>query len=230
MGLGAELCVVKDRTIGGRILEQDAKGWRAEVISRKVTYDHSITERFGTGPHQVDGLGMTALVDEKGIGGRRTGLGATTEGHRFGGGGAFIKQRGICHIQASEIHDHRLEVEQGFEPPLRNLGLIGRVLCVPTGIFQDVAQNDPWRQGAIIAHADKRAVKFVRLRQGAHISQHIGFAAWPGQLQFAAHADRLGYGLVDEGIERIDPDDLDHAGNIQFAWPQMTMDELIQPP
>ena len=43
---------------------------------------------------------------------------------------------------AGQVADHRLEIQQRFEPALGNLGLIRRVLRVPAGIFQDVALDD----------------------------------------------------------------------------------------
>ena len=46
--------------------------------------------------------------------------------HRFGGGGAFVEQRRRRDLHPGEIADHRLEVQQRLEAPLRDLGLVRR--------------------------------------------------------------------------------------------------------
>jgi len=44
--------------------------------------------------------------------------------------------------QAGEIGDDRLEIEQGLEAALGDLGLIGRVSGIPAGVFEDGALDD----------------------------------------------------------------------------------------
>ncbi len=58
---------------------------------------------------------------------------------------------------AGEVTDHRLEGQQRFEPPLRDLGLVRRVRRVPAGILEHVALDHRRHDRAGIPHADVRA-------------------------------------------------------------------------
>ena len=60
---------------------------------------------------------------------------AMTHHHGLGGGGAFIQHGGVGDLQAGEIGDDGLEIQQGLQPALRNLGLVRRVGGVPAGVF-----------------------------------------------------------------------------------------------
>ena len=59
--------------------------------------------------------------------------------HGLGGGGGLVEQRGVGELQAGQVDDHRLEVEQRLEPALADLGLVGRVGGVPARVLQHVA-------------------------------------------------------------------------------------------
>ena len=82
-------------------------------------------------------------------------------GHRLGGGGRFVEQRGVGDVEAGQVGDHGLEIEQRFEPALRDLRLVGRVGGVPAGIFEDVALDDRRRDRVVIALADEGAEDLV---------------------------------------------------------------------
>ena len=60
---------------------------------------------------------------------------AMTHHHGLSGGGAFIQHGGVGYLQAGEISDDGLKIQQGLQPALRNLGLVRGVGGVPTGIF-----------------------------------------------------------------------------------------------
>ena len=77
--------------------------------------------------------------------------------HRFGGRGALVEQRRVRDRQAGEIAHHGLEVEQRFEPPLRDLRLVRRVGGVPAGILQDVALDHGRDQAVAVAHGRCRS-------------------------------------------------------------------------
>ena len=78
---------------------------------------------------------------------------AMQHGHRLGGRRRFIEQRRVGDFHAGQIADHGLEIEQAFESPLRQFGLIRRVGRVPAGIFEHVAQDDAGRDAIGIAEA-----------------------------------------------------------------------------
>jgi hypothetical protein len=109
---------------------------------------------------------------------------AQTERHRhgFGGGGGFVEHRGVGDIERGEVGHHRLKIQQRFEPALGNLCLIGRVLRIPAGIFEDAALDDRWRDGVVITLADERAEHFVLPRNFFQFGERVIFAARGGKV------------------------------------------------
>ena len=71
----------------------------------------------------------------------------------LGGGGRFVEHRRVGDFHPGQVRGECLEVQQGFHPPLRNLRLVGRVLRVPTGTFQDVALNHRRGDAIRLPHA-----------------------------------------------------------------------------
>ena len=51
--------------------------------------------------------------------------------HGLSGGCALVQQRGVGHRHACDVTDHGLVVQQGLQPTLGDLGLVGRVLGYP---------------------------------------------------------------------------------------------------
>ena len=124
----------RDRTGGPRT---GVSGFRSR--SGSPTYDLE-AEALGARLDDADGLGMGVAVDEEGVA-----LDVLTtrlrHRHGLGRGGALIEQRGIGELEAGQVDDHLLEIEQRFEPALADFGLVGRVGRVPAGIFQHIAQD-----------------------------------------------------------------------------------------
>ena len=83
---------------------------------------------------------------------------------------------------AVRSRDHRLEIQQRFEPALGNLRLIRRVLRIPAGIFEDVALNDRRRDAIVIALPDERAEHFVFGRNPAQFGERFKFTFRGGQV------------------------------------------------
>ena len=131
-------------------------------------------QRLGAGAQHGQRLRMHFAVDEERFClGRR---GALRQRHRFRGRGGLIEQRGVGDIEPGEIADHGLEIEQGFQPALADLGLIRRIGRVPRRILQDVALDHRRQDRAGIALADQRGENLVLRRQLAHMRQRLGFA------------------------------------------------------
>ena len=74
--------------------------------------------------------------------------------HGFGCGRAFIKQGSIGQRKASQITDHGLEIQQTFQTALRNFSLVGRVLSIPSRIFENISQNNDRSNRIIITLTD----------------------------------------------------------------------------
>ena len=74
--------------------------------------------------------------------------------HAFGGGCRFVEQRAIRDVHAGQFKHHRLEIQDGFEPTLRDFRLVGRIGGIPGRVFQHVAQDHRRGVAIIISHAD----------------------------------------------------------------------------
>ena len=110
---------------------------------------------------------------------------ATREPHGFGGGCGFVEQRAVGNVEAGQVHDHLLIVQQRFEAALADFGLIGRVGGVPAGIFQNVAEDDFWRHRAVVTHADHRGEDVVPLGGFAQIGECRALGHGRAHIEFA---------------------------------------------
>lgn len=99
---------VADLAVGVRVLQQGTEHRvLAEVIHR--VDDQLEAKPLGAGLEYRQGLRVTVLIGEEGIAlVARHPLG---QGHCLGGGGGFVKQRGIGQGQPGEVDDHLLEVQ-----------------------------------------------------------------------------------------------------------------------
>ena len=86
-----------------------------------------------------DRLRVGVVVDEEAVAAHARH--AVGHRHRLGGRRGLVEQRGVGDLEAGELGDHRLEVEQRLEPALADLGLVGRVRRVPGGVLEHVAQD-----------------------------------------------------------------------------------------
>lgn len=84
-----------------------------------------------------------------------------THGHGFGSGGGLVEERGIADLHSGQVSDHGLEVEQGLQAPLGDLGLVGGVLGVPAWVLQQVALDDRGQVRVVVAHAQVRLEDLV---------------------------------------------------------------------
>ena len=76
--------------------------------------------------------------------------------HRLGGRGRLVEQAGAGDVEAGQVDDDGLEVEQHLQPALADLRLVRRVGGVPGRVLHDVAQHDRRGVGAGVAGADHR--------------------------------------------------------------------------
>lgn len=134
--------------------------------------DHRYGLRQGVGVDQEDAL--LDLADAPG------------EGHRLGGGGALVEQRGAGGGQPGQLGDHRLEVQEGLQAALGDLRLVRRVGRVPGGVLHDVAQDDGRREGAVVAEADHRGQHLVAVGQRPQLGQDLRLGARRGRFRASA--------------------------------------------
>mmetsp|Transcript_49489 Transcript_49489/g.160372 ORF Transcript_49489/g.160372 Transcript_49489/m.160372 type:complete len:264 (-) Transcript_49489:293-1084(-) len=169
--LVGEVAVRKDRAIRRRVLDQRAAEALLRRVGGVVALDQGDAVPLGPRPHHRLCLGMHPLVDEKD--GLSAG-GSVDHGHRLGGGGRLVEQRRVAHLHRRQVRDHRLKVHQRLEPALRHLGLVGRVLRVPTRVLQHVAQDHRRRLAVVVPHPEHRAHHLVWLDEPAELLKRVG--------------------------------------------------------
>ena len=121
--------------------------------------------------------------------------------HRLGRGGRLVEQRGVRDLERREVAHHRLEVEEGLQAALGDLGLVGRVLGVPAGVLEDVALDDGRRDARRVAHADVALVDLVLGGHPVEVLEEIVLALRGGERQWTAQADRARDRLFNELVE-----------------------------
>ena len=163
-------------------------------------------------------------IDEEDIGrGLHHALG---HGHGLGRRGRLVEQRGAGELEPGHVDDHLLEIEQRLEPSLAHLGLVGRIGRVPARIFQHVAQDHLWRDGAVVAHADHRAIDLVALGHGAEIGERGALGHRRLHLQSPLRPDSVRNHLGDEVLQRCGTHRAQHLARLGFGRPDMPRNEI----
>ena len=153
MDLRRKVAPILHLAMAGRVLHQHAKAVALAQQLPRITDLHLNVQRFCAGLNDLDGLRKTARIDHKnGAGALGAALG---QGHGFGRRGGLIQHRGIGNRHAGELTHHGLEIHQRFHAALADFGLVRGVGRVPSRIFQNVAQDDARRVGAVVALADE---------------------------------------------------------------------------
>ncbi|OQC35877.1 MAG: hypothetical protein BWX64_02281 [Acidobacteria bacterium ADurb.Bin051] len=232
VGPGNERRVVEDPAVGGRVLDERADEIAGREVERRVIAHHDLdADRLRPGADHRDRLRMAELGDEE-----ARPLGAAervAHVHRLGGGGGLVEQRGVGDRQAGEVGDRGLEGEQRLEAPLRDLRLIGRVLRVPAGVLEDVALDHRRQQRAVVPHAEERAGAPVALGEPGEQRRDLPLAGRPAagrrlEGEGAAEADAGRHRLVDEGVERGDPDRREHRLDLARAGAEVAAGKGVQ--
>lgn len=170
--------------------------------------DQLEAEPFSAGLHHGKGLRMAILIDEKHIAlGLRDAFG---QRHGLSRCRGFIEQRGVGQFEAGKVDGQLLEIQQRFEPALRDLRLVRRVRGVPAGIFQHVAQDDGWRESAVIAHADQAGPELILLGIAAQFCQRRRFVEGRRQIQRTVEANPRRHGLLDQFDPTAEAEAVEH--------------------
>ena len=208
----AHRAAVADRAVGRGILQQRADHVALfEIELRGIGHDDLESAGGGACAHDRNRLWMTIRIHEI----RQLALmlrHRLGEMHRLGGRGPFVEQRRVGDLESGEIRDHRLEVEQRFEPALRDLRLIRRVCGVPTRVFQHVPQNHRRREAVVIAHAEVGPEDLVLGCKQAQPLERLLFRDRFGNAQRTPQPDVGRHDGVDELVERVVAERAEHRG------------------
>jgi hypothetical protein len=114
-----------------------------------------------------------------------------------------------------------LEVEQGLKSPLRDFGLVGRVLGVPAGVFEDIALYHGRYDTSVIPLADIRSINLVLCRHRLGFTQKSGLIAYARQIEVSSPPNAVGYRAIDKRFKARRPHGMQHFRHFAFAWPEM---------
>ena len=194
-----------------RILEDRAEDVDRIEILEGIADDDGPAERLGAGADEGDRLRMAFRVDEEGL---RLGL-RDALGHRHGLGRSrrLVEQRCVGDVEAGQVGDHRLVVQQRFEAALADFRLVGRIGRVPGRIFQNVALDHRRRDRAVVALADERDQHLVLVGGLAQPVERfaLGHGRAPGQRHLLPYGRRQR--RIDQPVEAAEADDLQHVGH-----------------
>ncbi len=220
MQAGDQAGEIVHMAVRARILEDRAEDIDRVEIGEGVADDNRPAERFGTGLDQFDRLWMAVGIDEEGLG---LGLGhALGHGHAFGSSRCFIQQRGIGDVEAGQVADHRLVVQERFEAPLRDFRLVRRIGGVPGRVFQDVALDDRRRDRAVIALTNQRGQNLVLVGGFAQLVERFTLRHRRAPDERHLLADRWRHGGVDQRIEALVADGAEHIRHFRRRGADMT--------
>mmetsp|Transcript_30066 Transcript_30066/g.77914 ORF Transcript_30066/g.77914 Transcript_30066/m.77914 type:complete len:221 (-) Transcript_30066:69-731(-) len=177
-------------------------------------------EAGGARLHDGERLRMNALIDEEDW---LLGLALRVDhGHRLGGGGGLVEERGVAQLEARHVHHHRLVGHEALEATLRDFGLVRGVLRVPSGVLEHVAQDDGGGLRVIVALSEEGAVDDVLRGDALELCQGIRLGETRGvllEIELAAEADGVGDGLVDELGDGRHANRLQHRRDVGLARP-----------
>ena len=149
--------------------------------------------------------------------------------HRLGRRGRLIQQRGVGDLHAGQLADHRLEIQQRFQPALRDLRLVRRVGGVPAGIFQHVAQ-DHRRRDACRDSPCRSATSSARSAPPARAARRSRAASSIGGGRSSAWLVRIAAGTVLRGqvVQGRGADRVQHRGDVGLRRADMARDETVR--
>ena len=171
VGLRDERGPVGEAPTGTGQLRDHAEELAVGQAVAQVGGDDLDAQWFGAGRQHGGRLGEHVDVHCEPV--RRAADRTVHQRHRLGGGSGLIEHRGIGDVQAGEIGDHGLEVQQCLQPALADLRLVRRIGGVPGGVLHDVAQQHRRGQGVVVALTDHRH------RHGVGIGQLPQFGQGP---------------------------------------------------
>ena len=124
---------IADDAVGGRVLQERAEDGGVGIELGRVA-DHDLDAlRHRAGADDVEGSADGSRPRRR-ICSRR---GATRTPWSMVMASAaavrLVEQRGVGDVEAGQVGDHGLEIEQRLQPALGDLGLVGRVGGVPAG-------------------------------------------------------------------------------------------------
>jgi hypothetical protein len=192
--------VVAECAAGAGVLDEHAEELALGQAGAEVGDLDVDAEGFGAGLDDRDRLRQRVGVDDEPV--ALAGLvRPPDQRHRLGGGGALVEQGGTGDVEAGEVGEHGLEVDQRLEPALADLRLVRRVGGVPGRALQHVPLDHRGGVGVVVAEADHGREPDVVVGVRTQLGQRLGLGRGRGEVERAVRADGLGDRRVDELVE-----------------------------
>ncbi|VUC29849.1 unnamed protein product [Clonostachys rosea] len=172
-----EALVVEDTTTSVGVLEKNTNKTFAGLldelvlVGEDVTDEELNTESLRSGLENLESLGVAVLGNDESLASALGGVGKS-HGHGLGGGGGLIQDGGVGDLETSQVSDHGLEVEEGLKTTLADLGLVGSVAGVPSWVLEDVALDDGWDLGTVVASSNVGLGDGVEVAKLLHLLPH----------------------------------------------------------
>ena len=209
------------------VLQQDAEERPLREPCAVIAHLHLDADGVCAGlhPHR-DGLWQAGGGDKEAV---AAVLGdAVAHVHGLGRRRGLVEQRGVGAGEAGEVHHHGLEVEQRFEPALRDFRLIGCIRGVPAWILQDVALDDGRRDRIVVAEADHGARDAVAPGKLCQFRQRVPLCAAFRKVLRNPGTDRFRHSGIHERVEGFVAHGFQHGRQIVLAWADMPADEGVR--
>jgi len=227
VGLLEERAKVVHGPPGVGVLDEDAEAARGRRKRAMVAHDDLDAERLGSGADDVDRLRVAAVGDEEGaVGGGVALPEPVAHHHGLGGRGALVEHRGVGDLEARQVADHRLEVEERLEAALGDLGLVGRVRRVPGGVLEDRPLDDARDQGVVVAHPYEVPEHLVVGGDRPQLAKRGALSRGGGKPEGPA-ADVCGHRRVDERVHARISQLGEHGRGVGAAVAQVTPGEGV---
>ena len=219
---------VIQRAVGAGVLQDHAEELVVRVERTGGVADQDLDAvRRGARPKDFDRLRVAAVGEEDGAPVVLPG-GGLHHVHGFRRRGGFIEQRSVRDLEGGQVADHRLKIEQRLEAALRDLGLVGRVLRVPTGVLQHVALDDRRRDAVGVPHPEEAPPDLVLVGDLAQLVEEIALGQGARERQRPAQADRARDRLLDELLEGGLAGDAEHLDDVAVARGDVSVNERVR--
>ena len=147
---------------------------------------------------------------------------------RLGYRRAFVQQRSVRRVQPGQVRHHGLEVQQRLQSTLADLGLVRRVGRVPGRALEHVAPDHTRRDRPVVAQTDHGLGDHVAPGQPAQLLEHRLLGSRRRQIECLQGAHTPGHGGVDQCIERVVAEHLEHALLLLGRGADMASDEVLE--
>jgi len=216
---------IPDFAAAAGVLKERAEHRARSKIGQRIADNDLPAEWLRPRAQHGNGLRVTVAVDEESRGGDTRD--PARHRHGFGGGGRLVEERCVGDLEACEIDDHGLEIQQGFEPALADLRLVRRIGGVPGRILEDVASDHRRQEGAVIALADERGHDLVSGCNRANLRQRLRLGQRRTEIERDAPPDCARHRLLDQLVDAGSADDSEHLRHVGRRGTDVAAGKLV---